>query len=61
MAEAGARSPLTDRVFAFEELKAAMDYLKSDAPFGKVCIRHSRGESACRPVMALVLVGKRAA
>jgi hypothetical protein len=27
-------------VFAFEELKEAMQYLKSGAHFGKVCIRH---------------------
>lgn len=32
--------PVTDRVFAFEELKEAMAYLKSGAHFGKVCIRH---------------------
>ncbi len=32
--------PVIDRVFAFEELKEAMMYLKSGAHFGKVCIRH---------------------
>lgn len=32
--------PVIDRVFAFEELKEAMAYLKSGAHFGKVCIRH---------------------
>jgi NADPH:quinone reductase-like Zn-dependent oxidoreductase len=33
--------PVVDRVFAFEELKEAMAYLKSGAHFGKVCIRSS--------------------
>ena len=32
--------PIVDRVFAFEELKEAMAYLKSGAQFGKVCIAH---------------------
>jgi NADPH:quinone reductase-like Zn-dependent oxidoreductase len=32
--------PMVDRVFAFEELKEAMAYLKSGAQFGKVCIAH---------------------
>src|SRR5688572_25518238 len=32
--------PVTDKVFAFEELKEAMAYLKSGAHYGKVCIRH---------------------
>jgi NADPH:quinone reductase-like Zn-dependent oxidoreductase len=32
--------PVTDKVFAFEELKQAMAYLKSGAHFGKVCVRH---------------------
>jgi NADPH:quinone reductase-like Zn-dependent oxidoreductase len=32
--------PVVDRVFAFEELKEAMAYLRSGAHFGKVCIRH---------------------
>ncbi len=29
-----------DRVFAFEELKQALDYLRSGAHFGKICLRH---------------------
>lgn len=33
-------SPIVDRVFAFEELKQAMAYLKSGVQFGKVCIAH---------------------
>ena len=33
--------PVIDRVFAFEELKEAMAYLKSGAHFGKVCISGS--------------------
>ena len=32
--------PVVDRVFAFEQLKEAMAYLKSGAHFGKICIRH---------------------
>ena len=32
--------PVIDRVFAFEELKEAMAYLKSGAHFGKICVRH---------------------
>jgi NADPH:quinone reductase-like Zn-dependent oxidoreductase len=32
--------PVIDRVFAFEELKEALAYLKSGAHFGKICIRH---------------------
>ena len=32
--------PVVDRVFAFEELKEAMAYLKSGAQFGKICIGH---------------------
>lgn len=32
--------PVVDRTFGFEELKAAMAYLKSGAQFGKVCIAH---------------------
>jgi NADPH:quinone reductase-like Zn-dependent oxidoreductase len=32
--------PVVDRVFAFDELKEAMAYLKSGAQFGKVCIQH---------------------
>ena len=33
-------SPVIDRVFAFDELKDALAYLKSGAQFGKVCIQH---------------------
>jgi NADPH:quinone reductase-like Zn-dependent oxidoreductase len=32
--------PVVDRVFAFDELKDALAYLKSGRHFGKVCIRH---------------------
>lgn len=32
--------PVIDCVFAFEQLKEAMAYLKSGAHFGKVCIKH---------------------
>ena len=32
--------PVTDKLFAFEQLKEAMAYLKSGAHFGKICIRH---------------------
>jgi threonine dehydrogenase-like Zn-dependent dehydrogenase len=32
--------PVIDRVFAFEELKEAFDYLKSGAQFGKICLQH---------------------
>jgi len=32
--------PVVDRVFAFEELKEALAYLRSGAQFGKVCIAH---------------------
>jgi len=32
--------PVLDRVFAFEQLKEAMAYLKSGAHFGKIVIRH---------------------
>ncbi len=32
--------PVIDRVFAFEELKEAMAYLKQGAHFGKICLRH---------------------
>ena len=32
--------PVVDKVFAFEELKVAMAYLRSGAQFGKVCIQH---------------------
>ena len=34
--------PQIDRVFAFEELKEALAYLKSGAQFGKVCVEGSR-------------------
>jgi D-arabinose 1-dehydrogenase-like Zn-dependent alcohol dehydrogenase len=30
--------PAIDRVFAFEELKAAMEYLRQATHFGKICI-----------------------
>lgn len=32
--------PVIDRVFDFEELRAAFDYLASGMHFGKICIRH---------------------
>jgi NADPH:quinone reductase-like Zn-dependent oxidoreductase len=32
--------PVVDKVFAFEELKNALDYLASGAHFGKICICH---------------------
>jgi NADPH:quinone reductase-like Zn-dependent oxidoreductase len=32
--------PVVDRVFAFEQLKEAMEALKRGAHFGKICIRH---------------------
>jgi NADPH:quinone reductase-like Zn-dependent oxidoreductase len=32
--------PVVDRVFAFEELPQALNYLASGQHFGKVCIRH---------------------
>jgi NADPH:quinone reductase-like Zn-dependent oxidoreductase len=32
--------PVVDRVFAFDELKEALAYLRSGAHFGKICIRH---------------------
>lgn len=32
--------PVIDRVFAFEELRGALDYLSSGKHFGKVCIKH---------------------
>ncbi len=31
---------LVDRVFAFDDLKDALGYLRSGAQFGKICIRH---------------------
>lgn len=32
--------PVIDRVFAFEELRSAMEYLASGRHFGKICIKH---------------------
>lgn len=32
--------PVIDRVFAFEELKEAMEHLRSGKQFGKICIAH---------------------
>jgi NADPH:quinone reductase-like Zn-dependent oxidoreductase len=32
--------PVIDKVFAFEQLKEALAYLKSGRQFGKICIRH---------------------
>jgi NADPH:quinone reductase-like Zn-dependent oxidoreductase len=32
--------PVVDRVFPFDELRPALDYLASGAHFGKVCIKH---------------------
>jgi NADPH:quinone reductase-like Zn-dependent oxidoreductase len=32
--------PVVDRVFGFDELRPALDYLASGAQFGKICIRH---------------------
>jgi NADPH:quinone reductase-like Zn-dependent oxidoreductase len=32
--------PVTDKVFAFEQLKEALVYLRTGAQFGKICIRH---------------------
>ncbi|HEX9371552.1 MAG TPA: NAD(P)-dependent alcohol dehydrogenase, partial [Roseiflexaceae bacterium] len=32
--------PTIDRVFAFEELRPALDYLASGKHFGKICIKH---------------------
>jgi len=34
--------PVIDRVFAFDELRAALDYLASGAHFGKICLRIAR-------------------
>lgn len=34
--------PVVDRIFAFEELHEALDYLSSGKHFGKICIRHNR-------------------
>ena len=32
--------PVIDRVFAFEDLRFALDYLSSGEHFGKICIKH---------------------
>jgi NADPH:quinone reductase-like Zn-dependent oxidoreductase len=32
--------PVIDRVFAFEDLRFALDYLSSGKHFGKICIKH---------------------
>jgi NADPH:quinone reductase-like Zn-dependent oxidoreductase len=32
--------PVVDKVYAFEQLKEAMESLKRGAHFGKICIRH---------------------
>lgn len=32
--------PVVDRVFAFEQLREALEYLRSGAHFGKICLRH---------------------
>jgi NADPH:quinone reductase-like Zn-dependent oxidoreductase len=32
--------PVIDRIFAFEELRGALDYLSGGRHFGKICIRH---------------------
>jgi NADPH:quinone reductase-like Zn-dependent oxidoreductase len=32
--------PVIDRVFAFEDLRLALDYLSSGKHFGKICIKH---------------------
>lgn len=32
--------PVVDRVFGFEQLREALDYLASGSHFGKICIRH---------------------
>jgi NADPH:quinone reductase-like Zn-dependent oxidoreductase len=34
-------TPIVDRVFPFDALRAALDYLASGAQFGKICIRHN--------------------
>ncbi|HTM59889.1 MAG TPA: NAD(P)-dependent alcohol dehydrogenase [Burkholderiales bacterium] len=34
--------PVTDKVFAFAELKEALGYLKSGAHFGKIILRHDK-------------------
>jgi NADPH:quinone reductase-like Zn-dependent oxidoreductase len=40
MSQYGLR-PVIDRVFPFEELRRALDYLASGAHFGKVCLEHT--------------------
>lgn len=35
-----AMRPVVDRVFAFEELRSALDYLANGGHFGKICIHH---------------------
>lgn len=35
-----AMKPVVDRIFAFEELREALDYLERSGHFGKICIRH---------------------
>lgn len=37
---ANAMRPVVDKVFPFEELPAALDYLGAGAQFGKVCLKH---------------------
>ncbi len=32
--------PVIDRIFAFEDLRLALDYLSSGRHFGKICIKH---------------------
>jgi NADPH:quinone reductase-like Zn-dependent oxidoreductase len=38
--------PVVDRVFAFEELHQALQYLESGQHFGKICVRHQPGRTA---------------
>jgi len=33
--------PVVDQVFAFDELRAALEYIRSGKHFGKICIRHA--------------------
>jgi NADPH:quinone reductase-like Zn-dependent oxidoreductase len=33
--------PVVDKVFPFDDLRPALDYLASGAQFGKICIRHN--------------------
>jgi NADPH:quinone reductase-like Zn-dependent oxidoreductase len=37
----GRISPVIDRIFAFDELPAAKDYMESDAQVGKIVVRVS--------------------